>query len=336
MKEYQSFAEIDELEPEYLTESMLPPIPRSDVTILYGPGGIGKGRIIATIIAEVTNAGGTVITIMPEDDPHEQIRPRLETAEADLSRVIDLTTVGGSRFKLSAGSRDAGHQQLLATAIDDLNKNGHYVQLVVIDPIAAVALGTISTNRGARALIEPLQDLAATTGVSILAVAHAIKNGKLQGSEGLRDAARLVYRVSVDETDPTVREVFAEKHNNLPDADPLRFTIEPDGEGRPRVVWLTRDEIDKRTRDWRTPAAIERVTEALATAEHPLTAQKVSVLAGVTYGHARVLLHRMTRDGIAFSPRRGVYSLSSVTIPGQRVTKLQGGEMSEMPEFGKD
>ena len=311
-REYQSFAEIDELPPEYLTESMLPPLPRSEVVILYGAGGIGKGRMISEVISEVTNAAGTVITITPEDDAHEQVRPRLEAANADLSRVIDLTRVGGSRFKLSAGYRkDPGHGQLLATAIDDLNKDGHYVQLVTIDPIAAVALGTINTNRGARALIEPLQDLAESTGVTILAVAHAIKNGKLQGSEGLRDAARLVYRVDVDPTDPTVREVIAEKHNNLPDAEPLRFTIEPDAEGRPRVVWLTREEIDKRARDWRTPAAIERVTEVLSLADHPLTAQSIAMLAGVTYGHARVLLHRMSKDNLVTSPRRGVYSLAS-------------------------
>jgi AAA domain len=309
MIDYQSYAEIEELEPEYLLESMLPPIPRSDVTILYGSGGIGKGRMISGIIAEVTNGGGTVIVIQPEDDPNEQVRPRLETAGADLSRVIDLTMVGGSRFKLAAGTREAGHLQLLATAIDDLNKSGHYVQLVVIDPIAAVALGTISTNRGARALIEPLQDLADKTGVSVLAVAHAIKDGTLQGSAGLRDAARLVYKVSVDETDPTVREVIAEKHNNLPDAEPLRFTIEPDELGRPRVIWLTRDEMARRIRDWRTPAAIQRVTEALDTADRPLNPQEIASLAGITYGHARVLLHRMSRDGLVYSPARGLYTL---------------------------
>lgn len=308
MIDYQSYAEIDALDPEYLLESNLPPIPRSDVTILYGPGGIGKGRLISGIISEVTNGGGTVITIMPEDDPHEQVRPRLDTAGADLSRVIDMTTIGGSRLKLAAGSREPGHLQLLATAIDDLNKTGHYVQFITIDPIAAVALGTISTNRGARALIEPLQDLAGTTGVSILAVAHSVKDGTLQGSAGLRDAARLVYKVRVDEADPTVREIIAEKHNNLPDAEPLRFTIEPDEQGRPRVVWLTREELDRRSRDWRTPAAIARVTEALETADHPLSPQEVAYAAGVTYGHARVLLHRMTRDGLAYSPARGLYT----------------------------
>ena len=185
------------------------------------------------------------------------------------------------------------------------------MQFVTIDPIAAVALGTINTNRGARALIEPLQDLAESTGVTILAVAHAIKNGKLQGSEGLRDASRLVYRVAVDPTDPTVREVIAEKHNNLPDAEPLRFTIEPDAQNRPRVIWLTKEEIDRRARDWRTPAAIERVTEVLSLADHPLTAQSIAMLAGVTYGHARVLLHRMSKDNLVISPRRGVYSLAS-------------------------
>lgn len=151
--------------------------------------------------------------------------------------------------------------------------------------------------------------------MSILCVAHAIKNGTLQGSAGLRDAARLVYKVSVDETDPTVRLLEAEKHNNLPDSEPLRFAIEPDEQGRPRVVWLTRDELERRSRDWRTPAAVERVTEALITADHPLSAQEVSTAAGVTYGHSRVLLHRMTRDGLAVSPSRGLYTVASMSSP---------------------
>ena len=200
--------------------------------------------------------------------------------------MINLATVGGVRLKLSAGSKEPGHLQLLATAIDDLNRNGHYVQLVVIDPIAAVAIGTISTNRGARALIEPLQDLAANTGVSIICVAHAVKSGQLQGPPGLGDAARLVYRVGIDETDPTVRVLEAEKHNNLPDSEPLRFTIEPDDSGRPRVVWLTADELDRRSCDWRTPQATERVMEALSLADEPLSPLEVSVQAQVTYGHS--------------------------------------------------
>lgn len=307
--EYQSFAEIDQLEPEYLLESMLPPIPRSETVILYGPSGVGKGRMLSGIIGEVTRAGGTVVLVAPEDDPHEEIRPRLEAADADLSRVINLTTVGGVRLKLSAGSKEPGHLQLLATAIDDLNRNGHYVQLVVIDPIAAVAIGTISTNRGARALIEPLQDLAANTGVSIICVAHAVKSGQLQGSQGLRDAARLVYRVGIDETDPTVRVLEAEKHNNLPDSEPLRFTIEPDDSGRPRVVWLTADELDRRSCDWRTPQATERVMEALSLADEPLSPLEVSVQAQVTYGHSRVILSKLVKDGKAVSPMRGKYAL---------------------------
>ena len=105
--------------------------------------------------------------------------------------------------------------------------------------------------------------------------------------------------------------MIAEKHKNLPDAEPLRFTIETDAQNRPRVIWLTKEEIDRRARDWRTPAAIERVTEVLSLADHPLTAQSIAMLAGVTYGHARVLLHRMSKDNLVTSPRRGVYSLAS-------------------------
>jgi hypothetical protein len=105
---YESFEDIDQLETEYLLPGSAFRIPRGDLTLLYGTGGVGKGRLLMSVIADVVNDGGSVIVILPEDHPNEQVRPRLEAAGVeDLSRVINMTRLpnGGARFNCRRTSR---------------------------------------------------------------------------------------------------------------------------------------------------------------------------------------------------------------------------------------
>jgi hypothetical protein len=251
---YTSFGEIAPLETEYLLDGY-PRIPRGDVTLFYGEGSVGKGRMICSFIADVVRAGGSVITVLPEDHPAEEVAPRLRAAGVpDLSKVIDMTRLaGGSRFKLSADTKHEGDVGHLRQAINELTEDGHDVRLVVIDPLAAVVgFGSIATNAGARRLVEPLQDLAMATGTAVLVVAHSVKSGVLQGSAGLSQALRLVYSVTKDPANPALRILHAQKANNLV-AEDLKFTVEEGGDGQVRVVWLTRAEQDKRNMAWRTP-----------------------------------------------------------------------------------
>lgn len=239
-------------------------VPLGDVTLLFGAGAIGKGRMLCSIIAAVTRGWpvgtdtegsepGDVIVIFPEDKPDEQVVKRLQAAGADLARVHDMTKLdSGSRFKLSASEKHPGHLAHLRGAIEELRGQGRNPRLVIIDPLAAVVgWGSIATNPGARHLIEPLQDMADVTGVAVLVVAHTTKAGVLQGSAGLQQALRTVYRVAVDPANDAHRIVTVEKANNLPAMDDLRFTIAGDGTGTPRVVWLDRAELDKQRQSWR-------------------------------------------------------------------------------------
>lgn len=237
-------------------------IPCGDVTLVYGEGAAGKGRMICDLIGRVTTGRpmplcppgtamepGSVIVIQPEDDPNEQVAHRLRAAGADLSRVYDLTRLeGGSRFKLSARIGVEGHLPHLRQVIDTLEAEGRNPRMVVIDPLAAVVgWGTINTNPGARALMEPLQDLAKDTGVAILVVAHTVKSGALQGSAGLPQALRTVWKVSRDKDNPAFRQLELTKANNLPDTEPVRYTITEDDDGRIRVVWQDRaQQLDQR------------------------------------------------------------------------------------------
>ena len=255
MTAYTSFAAIEPLPTEYLLAGH-PKIPRGDVTLFYGDGSLGKGRMLWSFIAEVVNAGGTVITVLPEDHPNEQAAVRLRAAGvSDPSKVIDLTRLpGGGRLKLSADTTHDGDVGHLRQAVDELTEAGHQVRLLVIDPLAAVVgWGSISTNAGARRLVEPLQDLAMTTGIAVCVVAHTVKSGVLQGSAGLQQALRLVYKITKDPSNPMLRILHADKANNIL-AEDLKFTVEEDDAGLVRVVWLDRAEQDRRHRSWREAA----------------------------------------------------------------------------------
>ena len=311
---YTTFGEIEPLKTEYLLAGF-PKIPRGDVTLFFGDGSVGKGRMICSFIAEVVNAGGTVLTVLPEDHPNEEIAPRLRAAGvSDLSKVIDLTRLpGGSRLKLSADMTHDGDVSLIRQAIEELTEAGHQVRMLVIDPLAAVVgWGSINTNAGARRLVEPLQDLAMSTGIAVCVVAHTVKSGVLQGSAGLQQALRLVYRVSRDPANPVLRILHAEKANNLV-AEDLRFAVEQGDDGHVRVVWLDRAEQDRRNKSWRTPAetagteglaatlaGVRRLGEALRDLPRQITvtrqAGELTALMGIQRpGEARPEVHVLAR-----------------------------------------
>src|SRR5580693_2053929 len=106
MSRYTTLAETEPMVTEYLLPDGMLPIPRGDVTGVFGEGSVGKGRMTWSFIAQVVNTGGTVLVILPEDQANEQVRPRAEAAGVeDMSRVINLTRVNGARFKLSASAK---------------------------------------------------------------------------------------------------------------------------------------------------------------------------------------------------------------------------------------
>jgi len=51
-----------------------------------------------------------------------------------------------------------------------------------------------------------------------------------------------------------------------------------------------------------------RIVQVVQAADRPLSGPEVADLAGVSYGTARVLLHKLTRRGLLCQPRRGLYS----------------------------
>jgi KaiC/GvpD/RAD55 family RecA-like ATPase len=234
--------------------SIIPPKPvdplwegwflRRHVTLLVAPGGTGKGLLTIDMAARVTQGKtfpgepeGTVhepeavVLVSPEDDPNETVAWRLRAAGADLALVFNLTVLpDGSRFTLP----DSVTSGTLGRAVAEIEKaTGKHVGLVVIDPLFAVSAVNLSANKGARSVIDPLEQFAHDGRCAVVLTHHTVKSGATAGSKGLIDACRVVLRIGRDdkELSSSIRVLTVEKANALSDTtDGIRYCIAGGGE----------------------------------------------------------------------------------------------------------
>ena len=137
--------------------------------------------------------------------PADTIRPRLEAAGADLTRVHILDAIeeqaeDGEIIRRAFNLKsDLGRLETLLTELCD-------VRLLSIDPITAY-LGDTDSHKNAdvRALLAPLSDLAGRFGAAIVGVSYLSKAGgqkallRVSGSLAFVAAARAAYLVASDE-----------------------------------------------------------------------------------------------------------------------------------------
>lgn len=163
-------------------------IPLGKLTLFAGDPGLGKSFVTLDIGARITRGRGwpdraatscepaSAIILSAEDDPADTIRPRLEAADADLSKVHILQAV---RRAKPNGETSLEHFSLETdlVALQDAVASLGDVRLIVIDPISAYLGGTDShVNTRVRGLLSPLAEIASALGVATLAVTHLNKN----------------------------------------------------------------------------------------------------------------------------------------------------------------
>jgi len=225
-------------------------IPRGKLALLDGDPGVGKSVLSQDLAARVS-AGqpmplqdqpaqpGHVVIVTAEDSTADTIRPRLETAGANLQRVSVMSTIKDKHGE--RGFRVPDDLPLLEKEIRRLG-----AVLVILDPLMAFLPANVNSwrDQDVRRALAPLAKMAERTGAAVLVIRHLNKKPGITaiyrggGSIGIAGAARSALLIAPDPHDPSVRVLTSVKSNLARTPHPLAFRIVKADNGSAKVVWV--------------------------------------------------------------------------------------------------
>ena len=314
---------LSEVQPEQVRWLWPNRVPLGKVTIFFGDPGLGKSFAalhLAALVSrgdqDVTSAGD-VILLSAEDDPADTIRPRLDTAGADASRVHILKAV-----QESANGQTKERMLRLDRDIEQIRealRRHPETKLVIIDPLSAY-MGNVDSrsDEQVRSMLTPLFQLALESGVAIICIKHLNKAEEKSamyragGSIAFIAAVRMAWMFVKDRNDPERRLMVLLKSNIEKNPGAFAFSIQ-ETESGPRVVWES-GTVEADLDDVLQPAGAHRGTVRENTekwlrellANGPLLSKEVDEAAnaaGLTHATLRraktALKVKATREGYA-------------------------------------
>jgi len=240
-------------------------------TLLVGDPGLSKSTMVCDVVARVTRHGdwpcsggktvdGDVLMLSAEDDVADTLRPRLEAAGADLSRVHFLESIITGADKASRRHSWPSLVEHIAVLADWIRAHPA-VRLLVVDPLAAYLTGADTHKQSeVRAVLGALSQMASKHRVAVLAVMHLNKgNGgnplyRVSGSLAFVAAARAAYLVARDPQDRDHRLMLHLKNNLNRDERGFRYVVRTADNEAPYIEWCI-DRVEQ------TAAEILAVTE---------------------------------------------------------------------------
>lgn len=246
---------LSEVQPERVDWLWPGRIPMGRLTLLDGDPGLGKSTLTMDLAARVTTGAPMpyqgsassppmgVVLLTAEDGLADTIRPRLDAAGADPTRV---TALRPSRVRSDVTGKEdwrlpsVQHVEDLEVAIQDCGAG-----LVIVDPLSAFLGSGVDGHRDSdvRSALAGLADLAERTKVAVLAVRHLRKAGGTNplyaggGSIAFIAAARAAHLLARDPEDES-RLILAPLKNNLaPPCQSLALRIVPGPGMGTRVSW---------------------------------------------------------------------------------------------------
>ncbi len=241
-------------------------LPLGSCVVVAGDSGLGKSTMTLDLARRVTRGEpwpdgqrggppGGVVIVNSEDPVAEVVRPRLEVAGADLSKIIVVersVNEDGTPKPFTVPDDMA----ILEAAIRRAR-----ARFVVIDPLAAYLDSKTDSfkDQSIRRVLLYLQDLAVQENCCILVVQHISKSPTAHkakhlgiGSVGIVNAARAAFAVMESPDDPTGKEMlFAMTKSNWeerPDTLVYRLDRSVENPAVAQVTWLgtserTADEV---------------------------------------------------------------------------------------------
>lgn len=265
-----------DVEPERIDWLWYGRLARGKVTVVDGDPGQGKSVLSLDVSARVSTGTawpdgapcprGGVVLLSAEDGLADTIRPRLDAAGADCSRIVALDLVGEDQHPVTI-PEDLGWIEAAVKRVE--------ATVVVVDPLMAYLSGDVNSHRDqdVRRALRPLKDLAERTGVAVLVIRHMNKAAggpviyRGGGSIGIIGAARIGLVVGPEpkddgNDDEPERHVLALAKKNLtPSLPSLAYRIE-DANGVAVVRWDGEVEVtaDQVVAGWREPESAEAKT----------------------------------------------------------------------------
>ena len=249
------------INPEHVETKPIPwlwenKIPLEMITVFAGRQGGGKTFWSCYLAAVVTNGWnwadgsaspkGSALFFYGEDAVESILVPRLKAQGADLSKIRIL-----DGFIKTQDGEEVGELELTLHVVDQIRdairlteqETGEPVRLVVVDPVSNY-WGGIKENDNAqvRAVLKPIQRLAAETGVAFLLITHfgkAVKEeaaDKVIGSIAITAVPRTVWHLYRDKNDKDARYFVPSKDNVLIDPTGVEFTVNRQADGRVEII----------------------------------------------------------------------------------------------------
>jgi len=229
----QSFDSITPQSAKFAVEGK---IPSGSISVIAGKPGEGKTTVVISIVAQLSRGTmpgdwyGTpvhVVIASCEDSPSATLRPRLEAAGADLSRVHVVTTArDGIDESISIPTDLAGIEK----AMKDVD-----ARVLVVDPVMG-HLGEVDSykDQSVRKALAPLAAMAEKLDAAIIGIMHLNKRDcasiatRVGGSVGFVAAARSVLLTAndPDSEESSGRVLVHAKCNLAPLAPTIRYRIE--------------------------------------------------------------------------------------------------------------
>jgi hypothetical protein len=227
---------VQEKEAEWLIPGY---VPRGQITLLAGDGGVGKTSIWCNLAAAVSSGQTSILDrdvpfagqpqrvlfFSSEDSIEITLKARLRKAGAELSGIFTLDLADERFQELKFGS------ELLETLI-----SSYRPALVIFDPLQSFVPPEVkmSARNEMRNCLNPLVGLGEKYGCSFLIVVHTNKQVGLWGRKRIADSADIwdISRsvlIAGDAGENGIRYISHEKCNYGPLQDTILFRLGSDG-----------------------------------------------------------------------------------------------------------
>ncbi len=250
---------LSDVQPERVSWLWPGRIPAGKLVTLDGDPSLGKSTLSLAFAAIITTGGtwpdnspcnypGDVILLSAEDGLADTVRPRLDAAGADVTRVHavqGVTLPDGTLRPPTLADVDDLHRLVTETG----------ARLLVVDVLMAyLPSGTDShKDQDIRRVLSRLSSLADTTGCTVLLLRHLnkAKGGDPMyrggGSIGIVGAVRAGMHVAKDPDDEDLRVLACTKSNLGPEPEALTYKLtDADVHGVARVEWVGTSNHDAR------------------------------------------------------------------------------------------